>query len=141
MIQFINIQMTTWSFRDALEELKSSGHFDESVLQSTLSLRLGDILFAEIQTTIKMRVVPIRMFLWFIDQGCFNADNLPLDGYSHTTAILLAFIPDMCLTDIECMAIGNMIQRCGTPLGDISSISVVMDSIQSVLASEHKKSP
>ena len=57
-----DIQMTTWSFRDALEELKERGHFDESVLPSTLGLCLGDICFAEIQTSIKMRVVHFSMF-------------------------------------------------------------------------------
>ena len=85
------------------------GHFDKSVLRSTLGLRLGDICFAEIQTTIKMRVVHLRTFLQFVEQGSFNADNLPLDGYSHTTAILLAFIPDPRLEDIERVAIGNVI--------------------------------
>ena len=43
-----------------------------------------------------MCAVPIHTFLRFIEQGSFNADNLPLDGYSHTMAILLAFIPDTC---------------------------------------------
>ena len=83
-------------------------------------------------------------FVRFCDsstRGPFNADNLPLDGYSHTTAILLAFIPDTRLMDIECVAIGNVIWRCGTPLGDISSISVVMESIRSVLDTKCKKSP
>ena len=132
--------MTTWSFREALEELKTRSHFNESVLWSTIGLHLGDIRFTEIQTTIKMCVVPVRMFLRFVNQGAFNADNLPLHGCSHTTAILLAFIPNMHLTDIERVVIGNVIQRCGTPLGDISSITMVMDSIHSVLASEYKKS-
>ena len=72
--------MTTWSFRDALEELEVRGHFDESVLLSALGLRLGDIRFAEIQTTIKMHVVHLSTFLWFVEQGSFNADNLALDG-------------------------------------------------------------
>ena len=101
--------MTTWSFRDALEELETRGHFDESVLRSTLGLCLGDIRFAEIQTTIKMCAVCLNTFLQFVDQGSFNADNLPLDGCSHTTAILLAFIPDRRLEDIESVAIGNVI--------------------------------
>ena len=141
IIWFINIQMTTWSFRDALEELEVRGHFNESVLRSALGLRLGDICFAEIQTTIKMCVVPVCTFLQFIEQGSFNADNLPLDGYSHNSAILLAFIPDTRLMDIEHVVIGNVIQRHRTLLGDISSIPVVMDSICLVLASECKKSP
>ena len=50
---FLDIQMATWSFRDALEELEVKGHFDESMLWSNVGLRLGDIHFAEIQTTIK----------------------------------------------------------------------------------------
>ena len=44
-----------------------------------------------------------------VEQGSFNADNLALDGCSQTTAILLAFIPDRRLEDIESVAIGNMI--------------------------------
>ena len=133
--------MTTWSFRDALEELETKGHFDESVLWSTLGLRLGDICFTEIQTTIKMHMVHLKMFLKFIEQGSFNAENLSLDGCSHTTAILLAFIPDWCLEDIESVAIGNVIQRHGSPLGDISSINTVIESIHSILDTKRKKSP
>ena len=133
--------MTTWSFRDALEELEVRGRFDELVLWSTMGLCLGDIHFAEIQTTIKMRMVRLSTFLWFVEQGSFNADNLPLDGCSHTMAILLAFIPDRRLEDIENVAIGNVIQRCGSPLGDISSINTVIESIHSILKTEHKKSP
>ena len=133
--------MTTWSFRDALEELEVRGHFDKLVLRSALGLRLGDICFAEIQTTIKMPAVHLNMFLQFVEQGSFNADNLPLDGYIHTTAILLAFIPDPHLEDIKHVAIGNVIQRCGSPLGDISSINTVIESIHSILNTEHKKSP
>ena len=111
------------------------------MLRSTLGLRLGDIRFAEIQTMIKMRAVRLNMFLQFVDQGSFNADNLPLDGCSHTTAILLAFIPDRRLEDIESFAIGNVIRRRGGPLGDISSINTVIESIRSILNTEHKKSP
>ena len=46
----------------------------------------------------------------------------------------------MYLTDIENMGVGNVIWRHGSPLGDISSIQVIMDSIHLVLASKHKKS-
>ena len=53
----ILIQMATWSFRDALEELELRHQFDESMLKSEVGLRLGDICFAELQTTIKMCAV------------------------------------------------------------------------------------
>ena len=101
----------------------------------------GDIHFAEIQTMIKMHVVRLKMFLKFVEQGSFNADNLPLDGCSCTTAILLAFIPNRHLEDIESIAIGNVIRRRGSPLGDISSINTVIESIRSILDTECKKSP
>ena len=101
--------MKTWLFRDVLAELEARGHFNESMLQSAQGLCMGDICFAEIQTTFKMHVVPFCTFLQFIEKGSFNTDNLPADSYSHTTAILLTFIPDPRLADIECMGIGNVI--------------------------------
>ena len=132
--------MTTWSFRDALEELEARGHFNKSVLKSAIGLHLGDIRFAEMQTTIKMCVVCFRTFLRFVKQGSFNADNLPLDGYSHTMAILLAFLPNQCLEDIERIGIGSIIRRDGSPLGDISSINTVIETICSILTTKCQKS-
>ena len=87
----------------------------------------------------KIHAVPFRTFLKFIEKGSFNADNLPVDGYSHTMAILLAFVPDPHLTDIEHVGIGNVIWRHGSPLRDIASIHVVIDHIHTVLAIERKK--
>ena len=109
IIRLLIFQMTTWLFRDALAELEGRGHFNESMLWSMQGLRMGDIHFAEIQTTFKMCAVSFHMFLQFIEKGSFNPDNLPADSYSHTTAILLAFIPDPRLMDIECVGIGNVI--------------------------------
>ena len=88
-----------------------------------------------------MHAVHFSMFIQFVEQGCFNADNLPIDGCSQTTAILLAFIPDQRLEDIESVGIGNVIRRCGSPIGDLSSIKTVIDSIRSILTTERKKSP
>ena len=45
--------MVTWSFKDALEELELWRQFDDSMLKSEAGLRLGDVRFAELQTTIK----------------------------------------------------------------------------------------
>ena len=63
----ILIQMATWSFKDALEELELRHQFDKSMLQSDVGLRLGDIRFAEKQTSIKMRAVRFSTFLRYID--------------------------------------------------------------------------
>ena len=140
IIHFLDIQMTTWSSRDALEELEVRVFFDESVLWSALGLHLGDIYFAEIQTSIKMCTVHLDMFLQFAEQGSFNADNMPLDGHSQATAILLAFIPDQCLEDIEVHCNRHHNSKVWESLGDISSINMVIESIRSILNTECKKS-
>ena len=54
-------------------------------------------------------------------------------------AILLAFILDPCLTDIECMGIGNVIRQCGSPLGGMCSIDTVISHICVVLATKCTK--
>ena len=131
--------MATWSFRDALEELEERGHFDESVLRSAIGLRLGDICFAEIQTSIKMRAVRFSTFLHYVEDRFFNPDHLAPHCCSQTMAILLAFVPDWHLEDIENIGIGSVIRRRGNPLGDISSISSMIESIHSVLKTEGKK--
>ena len=109
--------MATWSFRDALEELEVRRHFDESMLQSAVGLRLGDICFAEIQTSIKMCAIRFSTFLHYVKKGLFNPDNLAPHCCSQTTAILLAFIPDWHLKDIENVGIGNVIQKVWNSFG------------------------
>ena len=113
----ILIQMATWSFRDALEELELRRQFDESMLKSEVGLRLGDICFAEIQTTIKMRAVRFSTFLHYIADGSFNPDHMAPHCCSQTTAILIAFLPDWHLQDIESVGIGCVIRRFGAPWG------------------------
>ena len=128
--------MATWSFRDALEELKLRCQLDESMLHSDMGLCLGDICFAEIQTSIKMHAVRFSTFLRYIADGSFNPDNLAPHCCSQTTAILLAFLPDRHIQDIESIGIGCVIHRFGTPMGDISSISTMIDSVRSILKKE-----
>ena len=122
ILRLLTFQMAVWSFRDALAELKVKNCFNESMLQSMQGLCMGDI-----------------SFLQFIEKGCFNPNKLPEDSYSHTTAILLAFIPDPCLTDIECMGIGNVIWWHGSPLGVMCSNNTVISHIHVVLVSKCAK--
>ena len=131
--------MATWSFRDALEELESRHHFDESMLWSAIGLHLGDIHFTEIQTSIKMCAIRFSTFVHYVEKGWFNPDDLASHCCSQTTAILLAFIPERCIEDIESVGIGNVIRRCGTPLGDIPSISMMIESVCSMLKTKSKK--
>ena len=135
----ILIQVATWSFRDALEELEVRRQFDDSMLQSDVGLCLGDIRFAEIQTIIKMRAVRFSTFLHCVEDGSFNPDNLAPHCCSQTTAILLTFLPDRHIQDIESVGIGCVIRRYGAPLEDISSISMMIDTVWSVLKKEADK--
>ena len=54
-------------------------------------------------------------------------------------AILLAFIPNPHLTDIEHVGTGNVIRGYGSPLGGIHSVNMVITHIHMVLASERDK--
>ena len=135
----ILIQMAMWSFRDALKELELRHQFDKSMLQSEVGLRMGDNRFAEVQTTIKMRGVRFSTFLHYIADGSFNPDKLAPHCCNQTTAILLAFLPDQHIQDIESIGIGCVICRLGTPMGDMSSVCTMIDSVWSVLKTEADK--
>ena len=86
-----------------------------------------------------MRTVQLSTFLHYIVDGAFNPDHLAPHCCSQTTAILIAFLPGWHLQDIESVGIGCVIRRFGAPLGDVSSVGTVIDSVQSVLKSEADK--
>ena len=72
-------------------------------------------------------------------EGAFNPDHLAPHCCSQTTAILIALLPGRHLQDIESVGIGCIIRRFGAPLGDMSAVGTVIDSVQSVLKSEADK--
>ena len=109
--------MVTWSFRDALEELELRRQFDDLMLKSEAGLHLGDVRFAELQTTIKMRTVRLSTFLHYVEDGAFNPDHLAPHYCSQMTAILIAFLPGWHLQDIENVGIGCIICRSGALWG------------------------
>ena len=131
--------MATWSFKDALEELERWLQFEDSMLKSEVGLHLGDVRFAELQTTIRMRSVRLSTFLHYVEDGAFNPDHLAPHQCSQMTAILIAFLPGRHLQDIENVGIGCVIRRSGAPVGDTSSVAQVLKSIRSVMKSEGDK--
>ena len=56
-------------------------------------------------------------------------------------AILLPFIPDRRLEDIESVGIGNVIWWHGSPIGDLSNLNMVIKTIRSILQTERNKNP
>ena len=61
-------KMADWTFKDALVAIQSLPSIPASILQSTDGLRLGDIHFAKIQTTLWMHAMPISV-LREVDRG------------------------------------------------------------------------
>ena len=135
IIRFINFQMTTWSFRDMLAELKVRGHFDESVLQRMQGLCMGDICFAEIQTTFKMCTWCPSAYFYNSSKREVSMQTICLQTVTVVPRLyFLLLSSDPCLEDIEHVGIGNIIWRRGSPLGDITSIHAVIDDICKILA-------
>ena len=69
-----------------------------------------------------------------IANGSFNPEHMAESDYSHSTAILLAFIPDAKLKDIERVGIGLVVHwLCSGPLALISSVQQFISYICDVL--------
>ena len=133
--------MTNWSFRYALEELKAKCHFDESVLKSTIGLRLGDIRFTELQTTIKMHALCASAC--FCDMSKRGPSMKTICPWMAIVIPQLYFLPSSLTSTwrtLSALGIGSIIQRRRSPLGDISSFNMVIKSIHSILNTERKKS-
>ena len=93
--------MVDWTFEDALVAIQSPPSIPISVLQSTGGLRLGDICFAKIQTTLRMRTVPIGVLEKWAEDGSFNPEHIAEGDYSYTTAILILLNPNAESTALE----------------------------------------
>ena len=66
--------MVDWKFEDALAAIQSLPSIPASILQSTDGLRLGDICFAKIQTTLWMCAVPLAVLEKWVEDGKFNPE-------------------------------------------------------------------
>ena len=94
-------KMADWTFKDALTAIQSLPSIPTSILQSTGGLRLGDIHFTKIQTTLQMRTVPIVVLEKWAEGGSFNLECMAEGHYSHTTAILILLNPNAEGTALE----------------------------------------
>ena len=94
-------KMADWMFEDALAAIQSPHSIPVSVLQSVGGLRLGDICFAKIQTTLHMRTVPITVLEKWAADGSFNLERMAEGDYSRTTAILILLNPNTQGTVLE----------------------------------------
>ena len=72
-------------------------------------IRLGDVRFAKIKTTLRMRSVSITTLEKWIEDGKFNPDRKAEDEYSHSTAILVVLNPNNQGTGLKCASVGLIV--------------------------------
>ena len=97
--------MSDWSFEDALAAIQSPASIPFSVLLSMDGIRLGDVRFAKIQTTLRMRSVSIPTLGRWIEGGKFNPNRKAEDEYSHSTSILVILNPNHQGTGLKCASV------------------------------------
>ena len=97
--------MSGWSFEHALAAIQCPASIPFSVLLSTDGIRLGDIRFAKIQTTLRMRTVSIAVLERWVESAKFNPDRKAEGEYSHSTAILVVLNPNNQGTGLKCVSV------------------------------------
>ena len=97
--------MAGWTFEDALVAIQSPHSIPISVQLSADGLRLGDICFTKIQTTLHMQTIPIAVLEKWVVDGSFNPERMAEGDYSHSTAILILLNPNKEGTALESTSI------------------------------------
>ena len=136
----ILFKMVDWTFEDALVAIQSPDSIPISVLQSMGGLRLGDIRFAKIQTTLRMRTIPIAVLEKWAADGSFNPEHMAEGDYSPTTAILILLNSNAEGTALESASIGLIVRWCMGPVGSISTIMKLIKCAYSLIEVERRTS-
>ena len=132
------LQMADWTFKQALAAIWSPSSIPASVLDSQAGLCLGNICFVELCMTLRMCTISFKHFEQLLTGGSFNSKCKVVEDYSHSTAILLAFVLDADLTDIASMGISMMVHQCGGLLASIDSVMSFLKNICGDLKHIHK---
>ena len=132
--------MVDWTFKDALVAIQSPHSIPISVLQSAGGLRLGDICFTKIQTTLCMWTIPIAVLEKWVADGSFNLECMAEGDYSHTTAILILLNPNTKGTVLESTSVGLIVQQRMGPVGQINTIMKLIKYAHSLMKVEWQSS-
>ena len=97
--------MSDWTFENAIAAIQSPASIPFSDLLSMDGLRLGDICFARIQTTLCMQTVSLPILERWIANGNFNPECMAEGDYSHSTTILVILPPNNQGTGLKCVSI------------------------------------
>ena len=120
--------------------IQSPPSIPTSVLQSMDDLRLGDIHFAKIQTTLRMHTMPITVIEKWAEGGSFNPEHMAEGDYSCTTAILILLNPNAEGTALESASVGLIVRWRKGPVGHISTIMKLIKYACSLMEAEGQSS-
>ena len=130
--------MADWTFNEALAVINSLPSIPTSVLETPDGLRLGDICFAKICTTIQMQAMSLTTLEKLVSNGSFNPERIADRDHSHSTAILLALSPDAQLKHVESVGIGLVVHWHGALLAPISSMAKFISYIHKMMKLERR---
>ena len=134
------MQMTGWTFEDAIAAIQSPHSIPISVLLSTDGLRLRDICFAKIQTTLHMWTIPITVLEKSVADGSFNLEHMAEGDYSCSTAILILLNPNKEGTVLKSASIRLIIRWHMGPVGQVNDITKLMMYARSLMNVEWQSS-
>ena len=133
-------KIADWTFEEALIAIQSPPSIPASILQSTDSVRLGDICFAKIQTTLWMRTVPVGVLEKWAEGGSFNLECMVEGEYSCNTATLILLNPNAEGTALESARVGLIVHQRRGPVGHIKTIMKLIKYTQSLMEAEGQSS-
>ena len=128
--------MVDWTFEDTLTAIQSMPSILTSVLQSMDGLCSGDIRFAKIQTNLQMHAIPLDILEKWVADGKFNPERMAESDYSHSMAILVILNPNAQGTALESVGIGLVVCQRKAPIGQISTIPLLIKYTHSLLEAE-----
>ena len=122
------MQMACWTYKEVPKAIRSPLSILASVLGGP-----GGLHFVELHTTLRMHTVSFEHFKRLLTDGSFNPECKVTDDYSHSTAILFAFVPDAELMDIESVGIRMVVHQHSGSLASISSMQTFLQNIHANL--------
>ena len=131
--------MSSWSFEDTLAAIQSPASIPFSVLLSTDGIHLGDVCFAKVQTTLRMRSLSILTLERWIEIGKFNPNHKAEDEYSRSTGIHVILNPNHQGTGLKCVSVGLIVRWRNGNVGQVEDIPKLIAHARSQL--QESKSP
>ena len=133
--------MAGWTFKNALAAIQSPPSIPFTILLSKDGLRLGDIHFAKIQTTLGMWTVMVSVLERWVESRHFNPEHMSPDDCSRSPAILIVLTPNQQGTALTYASVGLIVRWHKGPVGQIEDIPKLIAYVCSQLGEDRPSSP